>query len=300
MDWFLHPAYIQPKKRLIKRFRRRVYILRRSRIRHLVFLCGAALSINRNHIAKYLRAHTSKMIFYADDVWTHISELQDLNALQMENKLGQISDAVIILIESPGTCTELGAFSLSPELRRKLLLIVDKRSKRDPSFINSGPIRWVNQESDFRPVVYADFSEILAVASEIDERLQRIPPLPFDNVSDIANRPRYLLFLLLDLLSVITPAPEKHIDYYLQHIISQKPVWSTISLLGLGVALRLISHFSVNNVTYYRRTLTSKPWSPFLHKDMFSIEEERAILLNTLDTIPAARDIIERMRGDNI
>ncbi len=300
MDWFLHPAYIQPKKRLIKRFRRRVYVLRRSRIRHLVFLCGGARSTERDYIAKYLRAHTSKMIFYADDVWTHISELQDLNALQMENELGQISDAVILLIQSPGTFAELGAFSQNSELRRKLLLIVDKRFKLDPSFINRGAIRWVNQDSEFKPVVYADFTEILTVVSEINDRLQRIPPFPFDNVSDIANRPRYLLFLLLDLLSIITPAPEKHIDYYLQQIIGQKPVWSTTILLGLGVALRLISHFSVNSVIYYLRTLTSKPWSPFLHKDMFSIEDERAILLNTLDTIPAARDIIERMRSDNI
>jgi len=218
----------------------------------------------------------------------------------MENQLGQISDAVIILVESPATFAELGAFSLSSELRRKLLPIVDKQFRLESSFINSGPIRWVNKDSDFRPAVYADFSEILAVASEIDDRLERIPPSPFDEISDIANRPRYLLFLLLDLLSVITPAPEKHIDYYLQQIIGQTPAWSTISLLGLGVALRLISHFSVNNVIYYCRTLTSEPWNPFLHKDMFSIEEERAILLNTLDTIPVARYIIEQMRGRNI
>lgn len=300
MDWFDHPAYIKLKKRLVRQFYDRVYRLRRSRNRHLVFLCGKAQSNNRDYVAKYLKMHTGKLIFYADDVWTHISKLQDLNALQMEDRLGQISDAVIVLVESPGTFAELGAFSISPELRRKLLPIVDKQYELEPSFINSGPIRWVNKDSDFRPAVYADFSEILAVAPQIDDRLKRIPPSPFKEVSDIANRPRYLLFLLLDLLSVITPAPQKHIEYYLKQIISHKPAWSTISLLGLGVALRLISHFSVKKVIYYCRPLTSKPWSPFLHKDMFNIEEERAIFLNTLDTIPAARDIIERMGGHTI
>jgi len=300
LDWFHHPAYIKSKKRLVRQFYDRVYSLRRSRNRHLVFLCGKVRSKNRDYVAKYLRVHTGKLIFYADDVWTHISKRQDLNALQMEDRLGQISDAVIILVESPGTFAELGAFSISSKLRRKLLPIVDKQFRLESSFINSGPIRWVNKDSDFGPAVYADFSEILAVVSEIDDRLKRIPPSPFKEVSDIANRPRYLLFLLLDLLSVITPAPEKHIDYYLQQIISQKPAWSTISLLGLGVALGLISYFSVKKVIYYYRTLTSEPWSPFLHKDMFNIEEERAIFLSTLDTIPAARDIIERMKDHTI
>jgi len=240
------------------------------------------------------------MVFYADDVWAHISGRKALNALQMEDKLGQLSDAVIILVESPGTFAELGAFSLSSELRKKLLPIINKQFESELSFINSGPIRWVNQDSSFKPALYADFREILTVAPQIDDRLKSIPRPQFKNISDIASRPKYLLFLLLDLLSVITPAPEKHIDYYLRQIIRKNPSWPTIDLLALGVALKLIRHFSVNDIIYYCRASKSEPWKPFLHKNMFSIEEERTRLLSTLDTIPAARCIIEQMRSHNI
>lgn len=240
------------------------------------------------------------MVFYADDVWTNISKHKELNALQMEDKLGQLSDAVIILVESPGTFAELGAFSLSCELRQKLLPIMDKQFESDPSFINTGPIRWVNKDSNFKPALYADFREILTVAPQIDDRLKSIPRPRFKNISDIANRPRYLLFLLLDLLSVITPAPENHIAYYLEQIIGKNPAWPTMDLLALGVALKLVRHFSVNDTTYYCRASESEPWKPFLHKTMFSIEEERTIFLSTLDKIPAARCIMEQMRSHNI
>lgn len=301
MNWLRHPAYARLRDRLIKRFQNRVYRFRRSRIRQLVFLCGAADSTRRDYLAKYLRKrHPNKLIFYADDVWTHISDQQDLNALQMENQLAQLSDAVVILIESPGTFAELGAFSLSSELRRKLLPIIDKQFELKSSFINSGPVQWVNQDSDFRPTIYADFSAILTAAREIDERLERIRPYPFENISDIANRPRHLLFLLSDLLSIIAPAPERHIHFYLKQIIGRSPLWSTINLLGLGVALQLVSYLTINGAIYYYRTLTSEPFSPFLHKRMFNIAEERATLLSTLITIPTARHIIEQMKDDKI
>lgn len=301
MDWFCHPAYTLPKKRLIARFYDRVYDFRRRRIRQLIFLCGAAQSPNRGRVLEYIeKKHTDKMVFYADDVWAHLSGRKALNALQMEDRLGQLSDAVIILVESPGTFAELGAFSLSSELRKKLLPIIDKQFESKLSFINSGPIRWVNQDSIFKPALYADFREILTVAPQIDDRLKSIPRPQFKNISDIASRPRYLLFLLLDLLSVITPAPEKHIDYYLRQIITENPSWRTIDLLALGVALKLIRHFSVNDITYYCRASESEPWKPFLHKNMFSIEEERTILLSALDRIPAARCVMEQMRSHNI
>lgn len=94
-----------------------------------------------------------------------------INALQLEEWLADLSDAVIIIVESFGTVAELGAFSISEPLRTKLLPILDKRFKNDESFINTGPVSWVNQDSIYKPSIYADFETILTVIPDIIDKI---------------------------------------------------------------------------------------------------------------------------------
>ena len=62
----------------------------------------------------------------------------------MEAKLAGLSDIVIIIVESPGTLAELGAFSLSDPLRKKLLPLLDKKYRTGQSFVavlHAGPTK---------------------------------------------------------------------------------------------------------------------------------------------------------------
>lgn len=124
LDWLHHPAYSRARDSLIERFRKREYTFRR--LKTVIFLCGGSYSPRRDQLAGYLRRHHSdELLFYADDVWTHVAAQEEQNALAMEQELAQLADIVIVVVESPGTFTELGAFSLVEPLRKKLLPILD-------------------------------------------------------------------------------------------------------------------------------------------------------------------------------
>jgi hypothetical protein len=156
-------------------------------LKHIVFLCGAANSIARPNLHNYLSTWEAEtmLVFKADDVWAKIASTAGLNALQMEGLLADLADAVIIIVESPGTFAELGAFSNSEPLRRKLLPVLDIRYRDANSFINSGPVHWVNSDSLFRPTVTVDLSTILVAAKEITDRLDRLEPPSRQRVDNV-------------------------------------------------------------------------------------------------------------------
>jgi len=50
---------------------------------------------------------------------------------------------LLLVVESPGTYAELGAFSYAEHLRPKLLPILDRTYRHEDSFLASGPIKWL-------------------------------------------------------------------------------------------------------------------------------------------------------------
>ena len=135
MPWFEHPAYRPIRDELIARFKSRA--IRFQSLKHVIFLCGGNSSPRRTFLFDYLRRWTpDALVFQADDVWTRLVAFPDLsvNALAMEEKLAELADALIIIVESPGTFAELGAFSISPPLRKKLIPILDAQYEDAASF----------------------------------------------------------------------------------------------------------------------------------------------------------------------
>ncbi len=243
MDWVNHPAYTRAQEGVIKLFKRRVFLFKH--VRPAVFLCGKRKSSNRNLLRDYFaKQHPHLLVFYAENVWDHIAGREGANALKMEDELARFADIVIILVESPGTFTELGAFSLNDYLRVKLLPILDRSYQGEASFINTGPIALINKDSRYREAIFADFRTLLRSADEIDRRLEKIPRqgrLPgVEAVKNPHEKPKHLLSLLCDLVAVIGPAPEAHCQRLLEKIVGQKPVWDVASLLGLAVSLGFV------------------------------------------------------------
>ena len=175
--WFKHPRYLRAKENFISSFfpsnlNSFNYILPK-----VLFICGGdeAFCSNRGLLEKYITKHHKEFItFRAELAWEVISNLgthRNVNALSLEEWLADFSDVVIILVESYGTVAELGAFSLSPVLRKKLLPILDKKFESHKSFINTGPVTWVNSESKFGPTIYTEFETILTCVPKINERI---------------------------------------------------------------------------------------------------------------------------------
>ena len=191
-SWLKHPSYVPVREGLINHLRRTRYRFRR--LDPVVFLCGASGSKSRDALRTYLHKHALPHlgVFYAgESLGSHRWLREREDALQMEAELANLADLVAVIVESPGTFTELGAFSLSPPLRRKKLLpIVDEQYRGLPVIHYRSVGRWIDNESDFTPTIYVSLSVILSAVNEIDERISRIPKSQSIKISDFGHQPQ--------------------------------------------------------------------------------------------------------------
>jgi hypothetical protein len=239
--WIEQPRLRSACERIVKSLSPDHYRFRR--ISPVIFICGGLNSKPRNRLRDYLRKQRPELqIFYAERVWELISSDSGLGALKMESDLAALSDMVIIIVESAGTFAELGAFSHVEALRKKLLPIVDIEYRAANSFINTGPIRWIDQESDFGPTIWTNQAQILACAPELERKIDTIPKPKPTKVSDLVNSRKHLLFFLCDLVAVIAPATMESIGYFTGMIAPTAPGadLELKLLVGLAEAMGLL------------------------------------------------------------
>ena len=301
--WLEHPSYVAVRDRLVGYLRSDHY-----RFRHLnpiLFLCGGAGSSSRNTLRDYLQKHAPDLgVFYAERVWEQISSHTNRSALEMESDLASLADLVVIIVESPGTFAELGAFSLSKPLRKKVLAIVDKEyASNQHSFLATGPLRWIHVDSKFAPTVFTPLNQILEGIDQIEERISRIARSRTVRISDLAESPKHLLFFLCDLISVIHPATEEIIGYYLGQIApSILPSDIDIStLIGLGVAMDLLRADKIevrgeSNIFFSPAEPNAVEY-PFHHRRLLDLESLRATHVAVLLSLPEAKVILDHLRS---
>jgi hypothetical protein len=63
-----------------------------------------------------------------------------LDWLSFESEFAQIVDIILLFSESYGSIAELGAFAMVEEIALRLLVVMDDKNYKDPSFIKLGPI----------------------------------------------------------------------------------------------------------------------------------------------------------------
>lgn len=292
MSWLRHPKYRRLCEDLAKKLRAKDY--RFHKVNPVVFLCGGASSTSRDRLASYIRkTFTDLLVFYADDVWSAIGAVPGRNALQMEARLAELADVVIIVVESPGTFAELGAFSLSDPLRKKLMPMVDRSYKSDHSFINTGPLRWIEQDSDFRPTIWVPLNRILEAALEVDERLSLLQPETKTRVSNLAQSPKHLLFFVCDIISIIGPCDIPMICALMCEVLQENPVLDAASLVGLAKTLNLIREINYKGNNYYFSPLDSDGRLRCYHRNKFiDIPGMRAEAMSVLQSIEQAQSVL--------
>ncbi len=135
-----------------------------------VFLCGADITQKdkiRYKIAEALKWRFWADIIYPEDIFDELlysSKTKDL--LSLEGLLADSVDAIVLIPESPGSFAELGAFANDELLRSKLICIVDKKYKKDKSFINQGPLRLAKKANPFG-LIFID-------PDDIDEEIDKL------------------------------------------------------------------------------------------------------------------------------
>jgi len=73
--------------------------------------------------------------------WYHsLSSNRFSNLVELEACIAALSTRILLIVESAGSMTELGAFSFDDRLSKKLYAVLDKSYEKDQSFIIDGPI----------------------------------------------------------------------------------------------------------------------------------------------------------------
>ncbi|MHC4663037.1 MAG: retron St85 family effector protein [Planctomycetota bacterium] len=132
-----------------------------------IFLCGGGkpehcqLRANiRNRINNF-RSKYKYTTFFPEDLFMELirgPKRRDL--LSLENILAESATSVAILLQSPGTFAELGAFSNHNKLNNKLIILVENKYKSSKSFLNYGPLRYLkNKKNSQSKVIYTHISE---------------------------------------------------------------------------------------------------------------------------------------------
>ena len=301
-SWLAHPRYVPIREGLINHLRRSRYRFRK--LDPVIFLCGADGSKGRDAIRDYLARHGSGAdVFYAEKVWEEIVSLGERDALQMEEDLAKLADLIIVIVESAGTFTELGAFSLSPSLRQKLLPIVDKKYEHESSFISNGPLHWIDVESAFRPTIYTTLTMVLSAVDQIEERIKRIPESRSIKLDDLSTSPKHFLFFICDLIAVIYPASLRMIDHYVSAIVPSLSS-STINvptIIGLAVAMGMLRPLTAidgsSREVYYVPVDINRIRKPFHHSRLLYLEARRAEHASVLLAIPEAKAVLDEVRN---
>ncbi|WP_050907916.1 retron St85 family effector protein [Vibrio harveyi] len=275
--WFKHPNFISAKQYLISQFKgierskkssdmkeARSALFGRSALPKLLFICGGdpRYCKRRGEIENYLSKHAKHLLtFRAEYAWETISNTQSsVNALELEEWLADLSDAVIIIVESFGTVAELGAFSLSEPLRTKLLPILDRQYANDESFVNTGPVRWVDRDSVYRPTIYADFDTILTAVPEVLARIDSDRPKFYysregdKTLGNFLFTKKEMLFVIILIITSIGPVNDENIiDICKKSFgISKKSDVSEIRLLiSLCVALEIVEPITISGYICY-------------------------------------------------
>ncbi|RZO62394.1 MAG: hypothetical protein EVA89_09155 [Sandaracinaceae bacterium] len=298
MGWLSHPACFKLRDSLLGRLRRPKYRFRN--LRPVYFICGGFGSPRRDEIAEYLRKEKpDALVFYADDAWNHLVQSRtDLNALEMESVFAQLSDCVLIVVESPGTFAEVGAFSLSPDLRRKTLAVTNREFRDHPSFLNTGPLNWIARDSSFGGPIHADFGSVLDSIDQILERLARVKHRRTAEVIDICAAPKLLQLLIADIVGIFGPVSVAEVSAFM-HALMPESMTSleedTIRFhLSLGIALRYLSEVSLEDEVHYLRVRETLA-EPYLSKRLFQLEEERLRFIEIAQRLPGGPEFFYRM-----
>lgn len=166
-----------------------------------LFLCGAASQAKgsvRKAIDHYLTSGPFWYrydIFYPEDLFDELllgPKHQDL--VSLENMLAESVDAVVLVIESYGTVAELGAFAANPRLRKKLVVVLDKKHRKDKSFINYGPVRLLRDRKQGQ-IVFGSFANPMEMIPRVRRAIrlvhQKSPKTP--SVRSVVQAHHYVL-----------------------------------------------------------------------------------------------------------
>lgn len=149
----------------------------------------------------------------------------NIDLLTFEEFLAEVSDAIILFVESPGSFCELGAFAYAEKLfSDKLIIVIDEEYKDDKSFIITGPA--AKAKKDGAKIIYAPLNGTGLLSSAnlrkiIDEKIDEFASKSaginkrFPNNTEEKVSVNSFIIEILELIKILQPVSRKDlIDIY--------------------------------------------------------------------------------------
>lgn len=187
------------------------------------FLCGGASKEEakyRNDLGTAIKSLKSKYqysVYYPESMFVELMfGHKKYDLLSLENLLADSVDSVVIPLQSPGTFTELGAFSNHHKLKNKLIIVIDPKHKRSRSFINLGPIRYLETQTESK-IIYSkmEVQSIRSLATRLSDAARKISsrsPICPALTNPLSSHDFYLA-----LIFILDEVPKKNILKIAQH-----------------------------------------------------------------------------------
>ena len=228
----------------------------------VVFVCGAVHKDKmsaRDKLMKYAKQNFNKgNLFQAEDIFSGLVQHKDTDLLTLEHFLAKYSDCILIINESAGTLTELGAFATNEEVVKKLFLINPKDHFGEDSFINNGPIAKINKKSKFKKTIYIDMKLIPThfdiILKRIEERIGR----KYRNKIDFSTKEgwksnkeesnKLKLLLIQDIINIFSPLNYNELEEIVKYILPYEPTFEIeLELLKVIGMVTQKSNFILTN-----------------------------------------------------
>lgn len=134
-----------------------------------LFLCGAASTKEKTSYRDIIRGkledNANLSILYPEDMFMEMLNRKKYDLLTLEKFLASNSDIILIVCESPGSFTELGAFVNNNETLEKVVVLLQTKYKNAKSFIRQGPVEYVRMKNK---------NNIIYFNNNIDEAVEKI------------------------------------------------------------------------------------------------------------------------------
>ena len=256
-----HPLLSDQQKPLRKRM---VHFLKNAlavqRVSNIIFLCGGNNSDDMRICFKaYCEAKLPDYQIFMPEAAMGSIFSDDMHAqfdlADFEELVGDMSYAIVVFPEAPGSYAETGYFSAVPNLAEKCILVMDLNWQKSDSFLSLGPAKKIAEHSYFHPNINLDYTnpEFEDIVSRIRTRrtLKIKKHLSLDIFSELS--PYEIAAMLHTIVHLCGIATISDIQYLLAAIFKNQfslpKVQKLLSVLVGSAYLRVIGgygHFSSN------------------------------------------------------
>ena len=275
---------------------------------NIIFLCGgptdtdpAPLLSARDYFWRHLQQNHPeifKRVKLAETInnWLVGDVFSDL--LELEEHLADISDLIILFVESPGSIAELGVFAASSVLEPKTLAIVNNYHPIGGSFIADGPIRRLHVKNESRVLYYqwnsdnlediATLEDFKECSSDLSKRLiHRKRDATTESI--ITKTHGHRMLLAADLVNIIGIVTQEDISACLaqwNYNCDTKQLKQDLSLLQ---NLHIINRIRYSSQQYF----VSRTSAPFIRYDFVpgtAVRDRARIMIDARESIKHRND----------